>query len=93
MKAKLITYSLVKRPISEQNQFRKELNGHNDVSHHGRYKYRRNGLLDEIPHIKPSRSTLIVSTKESAKILGVLKKYNAEAKIFDIQINKFEFKK
>ena len=93
MKAKLITYSLVKLPISEQNQFRKELNGHNDVSHHGRYKYRREGLLDKTPHLKPSRSTIIVPTKDSDKIIDLIKKYKAKIKVFDIQISKFEFDK
>lgn len=93
MKAKLITYSLINQQISAQNQFRKELNGHNDVSHHGRYKYRREGLLDKIPHIKPSRGTIIVPTKEFAKIINLIKKYDAKMKVFDIQIDKSEFKK
>ena len=93
MKAKLITYSLVNLPISKQNQFRKEFNGHNDVSHHGRYKYRRDGLLNKIPHLKPSRSTIIVPIKEYAKIINLIKKYKAKVKVFDIQIDKSEFKK
>ena len=93
MKAKIIAYSAAKQPITLQNQLRKQINGHNDVSHGGKYKYRRTGILDKIPHIKPSRSTIIAPLKESNKIIKILKKHNAEIKTYNIQINKTEFKK
>ncbi len=93
MKAKLITYTMSNQPISTQNQLRKQLIGHNDTSHKGKYKYRRKGLLDQITHLKPSKSTIIAPIKESQKIIKILNKYNAKIKTYNIQINESEFKK
>jgi len=92
MKARLITYTISKQPISVQNQIRKQLIGHNDTSHKGKYKYRRNGLLDKIPHLKPSKSTIIAPLKESEQIIKLLNKYNATIKIYDIQIKESDLK-
>lgn len=91
MKAKLITYTISKQPISAQNQLRKQLIGHNDTSHKGKYKYRRDGLLDKIPHLKPSRSTIIAPLNESKQIIRLLNKYNATIKTYDIQIKESKF--
>lgn len=92
MKAKLITYSMTEQPISAQNQLRKQLIGHNDTSHKGKYKYRRKGLLDKILHLKPSKSTIIAPIEESQKIIKILNKYKAKIKTYSIEINESEFK-
>jgi len=92
MKAKLITYSITKQPIPIQNQLRKQLNGHNDTSHQGKYTYHRKGLLNTITHIKPSKGTIIAPTKEAEQIIALLKNNQAEIKTYDIQINKSAFK-
>lgn len=93
MKAKLITYTMVQQPISTQNQLRKQLIGHNDTSHEGKYKYRRKGLLDNILHLKPSKNTIIAPLEESKQIIKLLNKYNAIIRTYDIQINESEFKR
>jgi len=93
MKAKIIAYTIKHLTTAHQNQLRVQLNGHNDTSHGGKYKYRRKGLLDKITNIKPSRSTIIAPTKEAEQILELLKKYNAKMAQYDIQIDKKEFKK
>jgi hypothetical protein len=93
MKAKIISYSIKNQSVSVQNSLRKILIGHNAVSHGGKYKYRIDGILDKIKHIKPSRSTLITSLKDSNIILNILKEHNAIIKTYDIQINKEEFNK
>lgn len=93
MEAKLIVYSAAKQTIAAQNQLRKQLNGHNDTSHGGIYKYRRPGILDNTPHIKPSKGTIIVPKKEAEEIINTLKKHQAKIEIYDIQINKSVFKK
>lgn len=93
MEAKLITYSIKHLSIAEQNQLRKKLNGHNDRSHGGRYRYRRKGLLDEIKHIKPNRSTIIAPKEEANRIIQLLKKYNAQITSYTIQITEKEFNK
>jgi hypothetical protein len=93
MKAKLIAYSVKNLSISDQNQVRKAINGHNDVSHGSQYKYRRKGLLDRITHIRPSRGTVILPKKEALEFIEILKKYKTETKIYDIDIAKKEFLK
>lgn len=93
MKAKIITYTTTNLTIAQQNQLRVQLVGHNDTSHGGKYKYRRNGLLDKMKHIKPSRGTIIAPTKEANEIIKLLKKRSAKTLCYDIQISKKEFKK
>jgi hypothetical protein len=92
MKAKIITYSVKHLSIPKQNQLRKGLNGHTDRSHGGKYKYRREGLLDKIKHIKPNRSTVIAPIKEANQIIKLLEQYSAKILSYDIQIAKREFK-
>lgn len=93
MEAKIITYSVKNLSIAEQNQLRKKLNGHNDRSHGGKYKYRRKGLLDQIVHLKPNRSTIIARKEEASKVIQLLKKHKAEILSYNIQIARTEFDK
>lgn len=93
MKAKLITYTYANLPLLARNQLRKRLIGYNDSSHGGKYKYRRNGLLDTIPHVKPSRGTIIAPLKEADLIIQIIKECNAQYKTYDIQIAKSYFTK
>jgi len=48
--------------MSERNKFYKELYGWKQIvkKEEKRYTYRREGLLDEIPHIKVDRSIFII---------------------------------
>ena len=91
MQAKIITYSIGHLSIAEQNQLRKRLNGHNDRSHGGKYKYRRDGILDKIKHIKPNRGTIIAPIKEAEDIIKLLKKYNSKIVSYNIKIARTAF--
>lgn len=93
MKAKLIVYSVKHLSVAAQNQLRKAINGHNDVSHGKRYRYRREGLLDKLVHLKPSRNTILAPLKEAEQILDVLIKLDAKIKTYNLEMNKSEFKK
>jgi len=93
MKAKLIVYSAAKQSSIEKNELRVKLNGYFDVSHGGKYRYQRRGLLDSVSHIKPSRGTIIAPLKEANKILKLLRKCKAQIKDYDIEMKKLEFKK
>lgn len=93
MNAKIIAYTVKHLTTAQKNQIRVQLNGHNDTSHGGKYKYRREGLLDKITHLKPSRSTIIAPTKEAEQIITLLKKINAKIITYNIQIDPKEFKK
>ncbi len=93
MKAKIIIYSAAKQSSVEKNELRVKLNGYSDVSHGGKYRYWRKGLLDSVSHIKPSRGTIIAPLKEADKIIKLIKKCKAKIKIYDIDVKKAEFRK
>ncbi len=93
MKAKLIIYSAAKQSSVEKNNLRVKLNGYYDVSHGGKYRYWRKGLLDSVSHMKPSKGTIIAPLKEATKITKLIRKCKAKMKIYDIEIKKSEFKK
>jgi hypothetical protein len=54
----------------ERNKFFRELHGWNQIVPRGgkRYQYRRNGLLDEIPHIRVADSAFIVALEHMKRM-------------------------
>ena len=94
MKGKIICYNMKSSNLSRRDidKFLRELIGHNDKSHHGRYAYRKCGILDEISHIKPARSVIVVSKKDSPQVINLIKKYAVDAYIRDIVLTKSDLK-
>jgi len=66
------------------NQFCKKFYGQNTSSHGGKYRYRRQGLLDNIPHIKLIGGVIIVAKNSAGKLIDFLREYNAEFYIRDV---------
>ena len=87
MKGNLICYSLGKADPTTRSLFKRELNGYLDVSNNGKYKYKREGLLQKIRHKIPIRSVIIVEEKDKNKVTRLLNKYKANYHIFNININ------
>lgn len=90
MKAKLICYTLGKVDHQIRSRFKREFFGYVDKSNNNQYTYQRKGLLKDIPHSKPIRSTVIVKSKDEAKIIRFLKRFKAEIKTYWIIIDKNE---
>ncbi len=63
------------------NQFCKKFYGQDTSSHKGKYRYRRRGLLDSIPHRKLIRGGIIVREKDTDAVLKFLKEFNAEVHV------------
>lgn len=85
MIGKLICYTLGSRPTpAQRNKFRKKFLGYLNHSCGGRYKYRRKGLMDEIPHIKLVRSVFIVRKEDGQKVVDFLKKNDAKVFVRDV---------
>ncbi len=61
----------------ERNKFFRGLYGWTQVIRKGHceYRYHREGLLDEIPHIKVDNSVFIVALKEMERILKYMKEW------------------
>lgn len=66
------------------NQFCKKFYGQYTSSHGGKYHYRRQGLLDNIPHIKLIGGVIIVTKDSAGKLIDFLKEYEAEVYIRDV---------
>ena len=66
------------------NQFCKKFYGQNTSSHGGKYRYRRQGLLDNIPHIKLIGGVIIVAKNSAGKLIDFLREYNTEFYIRDV---------
>jgi hypothetical protein len=86
MKAKLIVYEL-----SDLDQYHKvlvnrTLFGYLDNSNKGAYQYRREGILDKIPHLRLLRGAIIVKGKDQKKVLLALKSHRVQPKVFEISI-------
>lgn len=79
MNGNIIVFRFKKKTEQKSiNQFCKKFYGQNTSSHGGKYQYRRQGLLDNIPHIKLIGGVIIVTKDFTEKVIGFLKEYNAE---------------
>jgi len=94
MEGKIICYNIKSSNLQRKDidKFLRELVGHNDKSHGGRYTYRKKGLLDDIPNIKPIRSVIVVSNENFPEIENILKKYAINAYIRDILLKEGDLK-
>jgi len=93
MKGKIISYSIAHKTPKIRSKFNRELNGYLDVSHGGKYKYKRKGLLDSIIHKKPAKNTLVIMNEPAKIIIKLLKEFDAKINIININIDLSELKK
>ena len=93
MKAKIITYCIAHRSASVRSKLNRELNGYKDVSHGGRYEYKRQGILGSILYKKPARNIIITPIEPAKLVIRLLEEYGAKISIIKIQIEESEFKK
>ena len=76
---------------SERNKFYKELYGWKQIvkKQEKKYTYRREGLLDEIPHIKVDRSVFIIMKKHMDRMIKFLEEWEDKIKwnVFDVLLD------
>ncbi len=85
MIGKIIVFRFSKKKDQKSlNQFCKKFYGQETSSHRGKYQYRRKGLLDNIPHIKPIGGIIIVSSENADKLIQFLRDYNAKLFVREI---------
>ena len=92
MDAKVIFYSQKKIKPKERTKFKKELAGHDDASHGGRYTYRVEGILDSMWYIKPANAALILKKEDYMKAITLMKKYSIDYEVYDIKVPKSKLK-
>ena len=58
--------------------FTKALHGQKISTHHGKYVYRKRGILDDIPYRKLIRGAFIIQNKDKKQITDFLDRFYAE---------------
>ena len=61
---------------SKSVQLSRALHGYKDYSNHGKYAYKRPGLLDQITYEKIFNGVFLVEKKDAEKFIKLLDKYD-----------------
>lgn len=87
MMGKILVFRFPKKTNQKSlNQFCKKFYGQETSSHGGKYRYKRKGLLDNIPHIKLIGGVVIVSNVNVDRLIQFLKEYDAEFFVRDVTL-------
>jgi hypothetical protein len=70
----------------------KRLYGQSTSSQGGKYRYRRKGLLDEIPSVRLIRGVIIVEKRNKKKILDMLEEFDAEVYVREVVLIRKDLK-
>ncbi len=75
MKGILIAFTVpTGKNRTKASAFVKAFYGQETSSHHGKYKYRRKGILDDIPHNKLIRGVIILKSEDANQVIEFLEK-------------------
>jgi hypothetical protein len=80
----IISYDLRKCTRTERSSIQRAINGFVDYSFNQKYKYKRKGLIEEIPNIYLNNGVVIVLSKDTSKITSILKKNKAKVKVINV---------
>jgi hypothetical protein len=58
--------------------FTNALYGQKTSTHHGKYVYRKRGILDDIPYRKLIRGVFVIQDKDKKPIIDFLERFSAE---------------
>lgn len=85
MRGLLIAYRVFKNTdAATTNRFCQKFYGQDVTSHGGKYRSHKQGLLEEIPHVKLIRGVIIVYKKHAETVLRFLKEFNAEVHLREV---------
>ena len=84
MRKTLISYSLAEK--KNNLEITRKIYGFTDSSNHGKYKYKRPGILTKIPFEKLSKGTFWIDPEYKEEVVNELKKLNLKLRIVDIII-------
>jgi len=80
----VISYDLRKCTSTERSSVQRAINGYLDYSFNQKYKYKREGILEEIPNIYLNNGVIIIKASDKSKIIPVLRRNNAKTKIINL---------
>jgi hypothetical protein len=82
----LIAFRLAKYDKNRASDLVKRLYGQATSSHGGRYRYRRLGFLDGVPHRRLIRGVLILRTQEAYRLAERLRELGAEVHVRRVEL-------
>jgi len=77
--------------LSEYNKNRasdlvKRLYGQETSSHGGKYRYRRPGLLDGVPHRRLIRGVIVLKVEDEKRVVRLLRELGAEVHVRRVEL-------
>jgi hypothetical protein len=85
MKGCLVTFKVYKNTDhATTNRFVQKFYGQDTTTHRGKYRTRKHGLLDDIPHIKLQRGVIILHDQDVETVLNFLEEYKAEVQVREV---------
>ena len=84
----VISYDLRKCNSAQRSSIQRALNGYIDYSFNQKYKYKRRGVIDEIPNIHLNNGVVIVLSEDKLKVTKILKKNKSKVKVIDLYSKK-----
>jgi hypothetical protein len=77
-----------KSPNVRASQFCQRLYGQSVSSWGGKYRYRRRGVLDGIPHRKLLRGVVLLRRSDAPAVVSVLEEFGAQVEVRVVQPNR-----
>ena len=91
MNGAIVVFRLLpKMKNSEISKFCQKFYGQNTSSHGGKYRYRRRGLLDSVPHRKLSRGVVVLRQEDLDVVVQLLKDYASEIHVRKIELSDYD---
>jgi hypothetical protein len=80
------------RSIAEgiASAFAKAFYGQETSSHHGKYRYRRRGLMDEISYNKLIRGVIIIRADDVGRVTEFLEQHSAEYHVRVVELTEMD---
>ena len=75
------------------SQFCQRLYGQSVSSWGGKYRYRRRGILEGVPHRKLLRGVVLIRRADSGAVLGLLKEFDAQVEVRVVQPNQADLER
>ena len=89
MKGALIAFTVpTGKDRTRASAFAKSFYGQETSSHHGKYRYRRRGLMDEISYNKLIRGGIIIRTDDVGRVTKFLEQHSAEYHVRVLELDR-----
>ena len=82
----LIAFRLSEYDKNSASDLVKRLYGQETSSHGGKYRYRRPGLLDGVPHRRLIRGVIVLKVEDEKRVVRLLRELGAEVHVRRVEL-------